>query len=102
MSVYQTVEETEVALGAGVKAVRLDLNIDQQTVAARAGISIGALKNLENGKGSTVRTLVSVLKALDRGDWIATIAPVASINPLTHTESATPRQRATSPRSARG
>lgn len=101
MNGYQTVEEMEAALGAGVKAVRLDLNIDQHSVAARAGISIGALKNLENGKGSTVRTLVSVLKALDRADWIATIAPAASINPLALTESASPRQRATSPRSAR-
>jgi transcriptional regulator with XRE-family HTH domain len=101
MNVHQTVEEMEAALGIGVKAVRLDLNIDQQTVAARAGISIGALKNLENGRGSTLRTLVSVLKALDRGDWLTTIAPVASINPLTHTESAAPRQRATSARSAR-
>ncbi|HUG72898.1 MAG TPA: helix-turn-helix transcriptional regulator, partial [Steroidobacteraceae bacterium] len=75
-------------------------NIDQQTLAARAGISVGALKNLENGRGSTIRTLVAVLKALDRADWLSTIAPVASINPLTHTESATPRQRATSARFA--
>lgn len=98
---HQTIDELEAALGAAVKAVRLDLNIDQQTLAARAGISVGALKNLENGRGSTVRTLVSVLKALDRQDWLTTIAPVASINPLTHTESATPRQRASSARSAR-
>jgi len=102
MDTHQTVEELELALGASMKALRLDLNIDQQTVAARAGISIGALKNLENGRGSTVRTLVSVLRALEREDWLTTIAPVASINPLTHTPSATPRQRARSARSARG
>lgn len=89
-----TVDELEAALGAAVKALRLDLNIDQHTVAERAGISTGALKNLENGRGSTVRTLVSVLKALGREDWPATLAPVASINPLSHTVSATPRQRA--------
>lgn len=91
----------EAALGTNLKALRLDLNIDQHTVAARAGISIGALKNLENGRGSTVRTLVSILRALDRADWLTTIAPVASINPLTHTDSATPRQRAAPARSAR-
>ena len=101
MTTHQTVEEMEAALGANLKALRLDLNIDQQTVAARAGISIGALKNLENGRGSTMRTLVSTLRALDRADWLTTIAPVASINPLTHTESATPRQRAAPARSAR-
>ena len=101
MKSYQTVAEIEAALGASVKALRLDLNVDQQTVASRAGISTGALKNLENGKGSTVRTLVSILRVLDRADWITTIAPVASINPLTHTEAATPRQRATATRAAR-
>ena len=101
MIAHQTIEEMEAALGASLKALRLDLNIDQQTVAARAGISVGALKNLENGRGSTVKTLVSVLRALDRADWLATIAPVASVNPLTHTASATPRQRAGTARSAR-
>lgn len=100
MTLYQTVEELEAVLGANLKALRLDLNIDQQTVAGRAGISISALKNLENGRGSTVRTLVSILRALERADWLTTIAPVASINPLTLTESATPRQRAARARSA--
>ncbi len=94
MTTHQTIEEMEAALGANLKALRLDLNIDQQTVAGRAGISISALKNLENGKGSTVKTLVSTLRALGRADWLATIAPLASINPLTHTGAVTPRQRA--------
>lgn len=101
MTPHQTVEEMEASLGANLKALRLDLNIDQQTLAARAGISISALKNLENGKGSTVRTLVSTLRSLDRADWLATIAPVASVNPLTHTEAATPRQRAARARPTR-
>lgn len=101
MGTHHTVEELEAALGASMKALRLDQNIDQQTLAARGGIGIGALKNLENGRGSTVRTLVSVLKALEREDWLTTIAPVASINPLTHTSAATPRQRARPARSAR-
>ncbi len=99
---HQTVEEMEAALGASLKALRLDRNIDQQTVAARGGISLSALKNLENGNGSTVRTLVATLRALDRAEWLATIAPAASINPLTHTRSARPRKRAAHARSTRG
>jgi transcriptional regulator with XRE-family HTH domain len=94
MAPYQTTAEMEAALGASLKALRLDLNIDQRTLAAQAGISIGALKNLENGKGSTVKSMVSVLRALDRSDWLTTIAPVASVNPLSHTQSTTPRRRA--------
>lgn len=102
LTTHQTIEEMEAALGASLKALRLDLNIDQQTVAAQAGISTGALKNLENGRGSTVRTLVAALRALGRADWLTTIAPVASVNPLTHTASATPRRRAGTARSGRG
>ncbi len=94
MAPYQTTAEMEVALGASLKALRLDRNIDQQSIADRAGISTGALKNLENGKGSTVKSLVAVLRALDRADWLTTIAPVASVNPLSHTQSTTPRRRA--------
>lgn len=101
MATTRTIAELEAALGSSLKALRLDRNIDQKSLAAQAGVSAGALKNLENGKGSSVRTLVCILRALDRADWLTTIAPVASINPLTHTESGTPRQRAGTPRSRR-
>jgi transcriptional regulator with XRE-family HTH domain len=94
MAGYRTTAEMEAALGASLKALRLDRNIDQQTIAGQAGISIGALKNLENGKGSTVKSLVAVLRALGRADWLTTIAPVASVNPLSHTQSTAPRRRA--------
>jgi transcriptional regulator with XRE-family HTH domain len=101
MTTHQTAAEMEAALGASLKALRLDQNIDQRSVAEQAGISVGALKNLENGRGSTVKSLVSVLRALERTDWLTAIAPVASVNPLSHTESANPRQRAAPARAAR-
>ena len=53
-----------------------------------------ALKALENGTGSTLRTMVAVLRVLKREDWLKSIAPVASINPLTMTRTANPRRRA--------
>ena len=101
MTPHLTAKEMEASLGASLKALRLDLNIDQRTVAEQAGISIGALQHLENGKGSTVKSLVSVLRALGRADWPTTIAPLASVNPLNRTESANPRQRAAPARAAR-
>lgn len=78
----QTIEELEASLGANVRALRLQRNLSQEVLAARAGISINALKNLERGKGATLRTFLSVLRALDKADWIKTLAPVVSINPL--------------------
>jgi hypothetical protein len=40
-----------------------------------------------------------VLRALGREDWLKTIAPVATINPLTMPRAATPRLRARKSRS---
>jgi transcriptional regulator with XRE-family HTH domain len=96
-----TLEEMEAALGASLKTLRLDRNIDQVSLAERAGISVRALRNLEGGQGSTLRTLTSVLRALGREDWLKTIAPVATINPLTLDRNAKPRQRSTRPRDLR-
>ncbi len=97
----ETPGELEAALGGRLRALRLDQNIDQKTLADRAGISLRALKNLEGGLGSTLKSLVSVLRALGREDWLQTIAPVATINPLTMTRTAGPRQRASRPRAER-
>lgn len=48
---YMTPEEMEVDLGARLKALRLSRNIDQATLAERAGISVRALRKLETGDG---------------------------------------------------
>jgi transcriptional regulator with XRE-family HTH domain len=89
-----TIAEHEQLLGERVKTFRLHQNLDQITLAQRAGISVGALKNFERGSGSTVKTLIAVLRALGREDWLATIAPIATINPLSMPRSAHQRQRA--------
>lgn len=96
--INMTPGEMEAALGEKLKSLRLSRNLDQKTLADRAGLSVRALRSLEAGQGSTVKTLVGVLRALGRQDWLNTIAPVATINPLTLTRDAQPRQRASRPR----
>jgi transcriptional regulator with XRE-family HTH domain len=95
--ISQTLGEQELELGENLKRLRLNKNCDQKTLAARAGISVRALRNLEAGQGSSLKTLLSVVRALGREAWLQTIAPVATINPLTLTSRATKRLRATSP-----
>jgi transcriptional regulator with XRE-family HTH domain len=97
MNVNQTLGEMEVDLGEKLKRLRLNKNWDQKTLAARAGVSVRALRNLEAGQGSTIKTLLSVVRALGRESWLQTVAPVATINPLTMTTRASQRIRATSP-----
>jgi hypothetical protein len=45
-------------------------SIDQQSVAQRADISIKALRGLETGDGSSLSTLIKVVRALEREDWL--------------------------------
>lgn len=91
---HQTVGEMEVGLGERLKALRIHRNLDQATLAARAGISVRTLRNLEAGCGSSLRTLIQVVRILGRESWFETIAPIPSINPLMLTRTAAPRQRA--------
>ena len=90
-----TISELEALLGERIKGLRLNKNLDQETLASRAGVSVGALKNLESGAGARVKTLIGVLRALGREEWLASVAPVATVNPLTLTMTASPRVRAT-------
>ena len=95
---HQTVDEVEVVLGERLKSLRIHKNLDQATLAKQAGISVRTLRNLETGGGSSLRTLIQVVRGLGREAWFETIAPVPSINPLMLTRKALPRQRASKPR----
>lgn len=93
-----TSAELESRLGEDLKNLRLMRNIDQRVLASRAGVSPRALQRLENGEGSSLSTLIKVLRALRREDWLKTIAPVATINPATAVRHHIKRQRATGSR----
>ncbi|HTI06701.1 MAG TPA: helix-turn-helix transcriptional regulator [Gemmatimonadales bacterium] len=83
-------------LGAQLRQLRLLQNIDQRALAARAGVAWNVIKRLEAGTGSTVESLIKVLRALGREDWLNTLAPAVSISPLqlAAARTKTPRQRA--------
>jgi transcriptional regulator with XRE-family HTH domain len=94
MDVISTPQELELMLGANIKSQRLQKNFDRKTLCQQAGISENALRNLEGGKGATLKTLIRVVKALDRESWLNAIAPQVSINPLHMLKVNRPRQRA--------
>ena len=92
--VTQTPNQLAVLLGQRLRALRLRQNIDQQQLAGRAGVALNALKNLESGKGGTTRSLLKVLRALGREDWLDALSPQVSISPLLALTRKPPRQRA--------
>jgi transcriptional regulator with XRE-family HTH domain len=80
--IFNTPEELQIVLGERLRRLRLNRNLDQCTTAEKAGISEKALRNLESGRGSTVATLLRVLKALEYLQGIDMLAPEISVNPL--------------------
>jgi transcriptional regulator with XRE-family HTH domain len=94
MKTISTQEELEKIFGEDIKALRLQKNIPRKILCAQAGISENALRNLEGGGGSTLKTLIKVLKALERESWLEQIAPQTSINPLHLVKQKEQRQRA--------
>ena len=89
-----TAEEWEATLGRQLRDLRLRQNVDQRQLAERAGVALNAVKNLEAGKGATVKSLVKVLRTLGRIEWLDTLAPAVSISPLQMLKSKPARQRA--------
>ena len=98
METSKSTQEWETELGEQARNLRLRQNLDQQTLAERANVGLSALKNLESGKGATVKTLIKTLRALGRAQWLETLAPAVSISPLQMLQVTPPRQRASRPR----
>jgi transcriptional regulator with XRE-family HTH domain len=82
MEILLTSSELEARLGSHLRNLRLLENLDQRTLAERAGVSLNAVKHLESGKGSRVNSLVKVLRAMDKVDWLEMLAPTVSISPV--------------------
>jgi len=59
---------------------RLQLNMAQQVVADRSGISLTAVKNLEGGKDASLSTFVRVCRTLGKDDWIMTLGPAHAVS----------------------
>ena len=79
---FMSPDELQAVFGKQLQELRISKNRDQITTAEKAGISEKTLRNLETGRGSSVETLVRVLKALDSLDGLRLLAPRASVSPL--------------------
>jgi transcriptional regulator with XRE-family HTH domain len=79
---FKTPEELQSELGRRLQRLRLSRNLDQRTAAEKAGIARAALQNLEAGRGSSVKTLLRTLKALNFLEGIEMLAPEPTVNPL--------------------
>lgn len=101
MLINNNIENLQGDLGHRIRKLRLARNLDQRTTAEKAGVSLRALGKLENGRGSTLETLLRTLRALDYVKGIEMLAPEPTINPLSMLRTPKPQQRVRRPRKLR-
>lgn len=92
---WMTSHELEQRVGAQVRDRRLRADLTVDEVASRAEVSAKTVQNLEHGRGSTLSTLIKVLRALDAEHWLDTLAPPEPISPIAVLDAArtTPRRQ---------
>ena len=79
---HLTVEEWETVIGGQVRTARVAGGLDQAQLASLANVSLATLSNLERGKGSSLKTVIAVARALGRTDWLENLAPVVTVSPM--------------------
>jgi transcriptional regulator with XRE-family HTH domain len=98
---YRTPEEWEDVLGQQIRNLRILRNMDQQALSEQAGVALNVIKRIESGKTSTTKSLIKILRVLNRVEWLETLAPKVTVNPLQMTPQKSPRQKVFKPRTCK-
>lgn len=77
-----TREELLKKIGESLRVCRLGANITQKVLAERSGVSLSAVRHLEDGEGASLITFVQVCRTLGKDNWIVELAPKNEISPL--------------------
>lgn len=82
ISGHRTIEEWEALIGEQVRNARIASDLDQKRLSELANVSVAAVSNLERGKGSSLKTLIAVVRAVGRTDWLESLAPPVTVSPI--------------------
>lgn len=74
--------ELQQEIGAALRTLRVRSGQTQSELAAKAGVALRSLANLERAGKSSLETFVRILNALQAADVIAMLAPQPRVSPL--------------------
>lgn len=78
----KSTSDYELEIGEQIRRLRIANSMDQVQLAQAANVSIGSVKNLENGKGSSLKTLVMIARALNMESWLESLSPEITVSPM--------------------
>lgn len=78
----KSTDEYEILIGEQFRRLRIIEEMDQIQLAGAANVSLGAIKNLENGNGSSLKTLIRVARLLNQEKWLESLYPLTTVSPM--------------------
>lgn len=93
--IVRSTTDYEVLVGEQFRRLRINAEMDQIQLASAANVSLGAIKNLESGSGSSLKTLIRVAKVFNQEIWLESLYPhsVSPVQMLRDQKLDKPRQR---------
>jgi len=80
---FASTAELEAEIGAQFRRARLNRGLSQDELGARAGVGKTAIKDLEAGRGSSLKTMVRIARVLGEVEtWLLSLSPEPTISPI--------------------
>lgn len=73
-------------IGQKVKQLRLGANMSQKMLAERSGLSEFSISQIENGKNTSVLSLLTILRALNELDMLSRFFQEEPMSPIAYAE----------------
>lgn len=85
MDVYaQTNDAILRQIGSKLKDLRIEKNMKQKELADAAGVSVFTISSIENGKTTSLLTVIQLLRALEHLDYLDSFFQEESISPVAY------------------
>lgn len=78
----KSIGDYEILIGEQFRRLRIAAEMDQIQLAGAANVSLGAIKNLENGNGSALKTLIRVARVFNQEKWLEGLYPLSTVSPI--------------------